>query len=138
MLNHIDIMGRLVKDPELRTTNNGKKVVTFTIACDRDLQDVTDFFDCVAWEKTGEFVQKHFFKGKMAIVSGSAQIRKYEDRDGNKRTSWEINASRVYFGDDKRRDDGFQQMDGGPVQYAAKPDPYAEAYTYDSDGRLPF
>lgn len=104
MLNHIVILGRLVKDPELRYTQSNTPVASFTVAVDRDFGEdkQTDFIDCTAWRKTGEFVSKHFQKGSMIVVSGRLQSRKWEDKDGNKRTSWEINAENVYFGGDKK------------------------------------
>ena len=102
MLNHITIMGRLTRDPELRRTNSGTAVCSFTVACDRDFGDKeTDFIDCVAWKGTGEFVSNHFAKGKMIVVSGRLQIRKWTDKDGNKRQTAEINADNVYFGEAK-------------------------------------
>ena len=91
MLNHIVIMGRLVRDPELRRTGSGVAVASFTIAVDRDFgknengEKETDFLDCVAWRQTGEFVSKYFTKGRMAVVSGRLQIRSWNDKDGNKR-----------------------------------------------------
>jgi single-strand DNA-binding protein len=101
-LNHIDIMGRLVSDPELRRTPSGVAVASFTIACDRDFgQKETDFFDITAWRQTGEFVSKNFSKGKMIVVSGRLQIRKWTDKDGNKRSAPEIVAENVYFGEKK-------------------------------------
>lgn len=109
MLNHINIMGRLTKDPELRRTQSGVAVASFTIACDRDFskEKETDFIECVAWGKTGEFVSKHFSKGRMAIVSGRLQIRKWQDKDGNKRTTAEVVAENVYFGDSKKENADF-------------------------------
>ena len=103
MLNHITIMGRFTKDVELRRTNSGTAVSSFTLACDRNFskEKETDFIECVAWGKTGEFVSKHFSKGRMAIVSGRLQIRKWQDKDGNKRQSAEVVADNVYFGDSK-------------------------------------
>ena len=105
MLNHIVIMGRLVQDPVLRTTQSGVNVASFTVAVDRDFAGrdgsdrQTDFIDCVAWRQTGEFVSKYFQKGRMIVVSGRLQSRKWQDRDGNNRTNWEIQADNVYFGD---------------------------------------
>ncbi|MCD8087838.1 MAG: single-stranded DNA-binding protein [Oscillospiraceae bacterium] len=110
MLNHIDLMGRLTRDPELRYTQSNTPVATFTLAVDRDFADKTtgqrptDFIDCVAWRQTGEFVSKYFSKGSMAVVSGRLQIRDWTDRDGNKRRSAEIVVDNVYFGESKRRD----------------------------------
>lgn len=106
MLNHIVIMGRLTKEPELRMTQQQTAVTSFTIACERDYQSdkQTDFIECVAWRHTAEFVSKYFKKGQMAVVSGRLQSRKWEDRDGNKRINWEIVADSVYFGESKRSD----------------------------------
>ena len=106
MLNHISIMGRITKDIELRRTPAGVPVASFTVAVDRDFKDSngqkeTDFIDCVAWRGTGEFVERNFSKGKMIIVAGRLQIRKWEDKNGNKRNSAEIVADNVYFGDSK-------------------------------------
>ena len=102
MLNHIIVMGRLVKDPELRQTNNGISVATFTVAVDRDYGEdkSTDFIPCVAWRGTGEFVSKYFSKGQMAVVSGRLQNRTWE-KDGVKHTTSEIIADNVYFGQAK-------------------------------------
>ena len=110
MLNHITIMGRLTRDPELRRTGSGIAVARFTLAVDRDFspkdggERETDFIDCVAWRQTGEFVSKYFTKGRMAVVSGRLQIRNWNDKDGNKRRSAEVVADNVYFGDSKRDD----------------------------------
>jgi len=111
MLNHIVIMGRLTRDPELRTTQSGVSVTSFTVAVDRDFggrdggERQTDFVDCVAWRSTGEFVSKYFHKGSMIVVSGRLQSRKWQDREGNNRVSWEINADNVYFGESRRESD---------------------------------
>lgn len=108
MLNHIDVMGRFVRDPELRNTQSGVAVVSFTLAVDRDYKNgdekVADFIDCTAWRGTAEYVSKYFTKGRMAVVSGSLQSRKWEDKEGNKRISWEIQAQNVYFADSKKSD----------------------------------
>ena len=112
MLNHIVIMGRLTRDPELRRTGSGIAVASFTLAVDRDFapkdggERETDFIDCVAWRQTGEFVSKYFTKGRMAVVSGRLQIRGWTDKDGNKRRSAEIVADNVYFGDSRRDSEG--------------------------------
>ena len=111
MLNHITIMGRLTRDPELRRTGSGVAVASFTVAVDRDFggrdggEKETDFIDCVAWRQTGEFVSKYFTKGRMIVVSGRLQIRPWTDKDGNKRRSAEVVADNVYFGDSKRDGD---------------------------------
>ena len=110
MLNHIVIMGRLARDPELRRTGSGVAVTSFRLAVDRDFapkdggERETDWIDCVAWRQTGEFVSKYFTKGRMAVVSGRLQIRNWTDKDGNKRSSAEVVADNVYFGDSKRDD----------------------------------
>ena len=111
MLNHITIMGRLVRDPELRRTGSGVAVASFTVAVDRDFggrdggEKETDFIDCVAWRQTGEFVSKYFTKGRMIVVSGRLQIRSWTDKDGNKRRTAEVVADNCYFGDSKRDGD---------------------------------
>ena len=111
MLNHITIMGRLTRDPELRRTGSGIAVASFTVAVDRDFggrdggEKETDFIDCVAWRQTGEFVSKYFTKGSMIVVSGRLQIRPWTDKDGNKRRTAEVVADNCYFGDSKREGD---------------------------------
>ena len=119
MLNHITIMGRLTRDPELRRTGSGIAVASFTLAVDRDFsprdggERETDFIDCVAWRQTGEFVSKYFTKGRMAVVSGRLQIRSWTDKDGNKRRTAEVVADNVYFGDSKRDSDNSGASYGG-------------------------
>lgn len=131
MLNTITIMGRLTKDPEMRTTQSGIHVTSFTLAVDRDYaQDgkrETDFINCVAWRGTAEFVSKYFGKGSMAVVSGRLQIRKYQDKNGNDRYAAEILASNVYFGESKK--------DKGTTVKAPENVPYEEL---DEDMDLPF
>ena len=118
MLNHIVIMGRLTRDPELRRTGSGIAVASFTLAVDRDFspkdggERETDFIDCVAWRQTGEFVSKYFTKGRMAVVSGRLQIRSWTDKEGNKRRTAEVVADNVYFGDSKRDDQGGSSYSG--------------------------
>ena len=112
MLNHITIMGRLTRDPELRRTGSGVAVASFTVAVDRDFgknengEKETDFIDCVAWRQTGEFVSKYFTKGSMIVVSGRLQVRSWTDKDGNKRRTAEVVADNCYFGESKRNDGG--------------------------------
>lgn len=102
MLNDITIMGRFVRDPEQRYTQTDKTVANFTLAVPRDAdRDKTDFIDCVAWDKKADFVCNYFQKGQLAIVNGRLQIRSWEDKDGNKRTSAEVVANNVYFGGGK-------------------------------------
>ena len=118
MLNHITIMGRLTRDPELRRTGSGIAVASFTVAVDRDFggrdggEKETDFIDCVAWRQTGEFVSKYFTKGRMIVVSGRLQIRSWTDKDGNKRRTAEVVADNCYFGDSKRDDQGGSSYGG--------------------------
>ena len=119
MLNHITIMGRLTRDPELRRTGSGIAVASFTVAVDRDFggrdggEKETDFIDCVAWRQTGEFVSKYFTKGRMIVVSGRLQIRSWTDKDGNKRRTAEVVADNCYFGDSKRDADSGNSSYGG-------------------------
>lgn len=141
MLNTITLQGRLTKDPELRTTQSGVSVTSFTLAVERDYTQgtakETDFVDCVAWRQTGEFVSKYFTRGQMALVTGRLQSRKWQDRDGNNRTNWEVNADHVYFGEAKKRESSaFEEMPAG----TGKDNPFAGGYgqmTVD-DGVLPF
>ena len=119
MLNHITIMGRLTRDPELRRTGSGIAVASFSLAVDSDYspkdggERETDFIDCVAWRQTGEFVSKYFTKGRMAVVSGRLQIRSWTDKDGNKRRTAEVVADNVYFGDSRRDSDNSGSSYGG-------------------------
>ena len=153
MLNHIVIMGRLTRDPELRYTQSQTPVASFTVAVDRDFggrdggEKQTDFIDCSAWRQTGEFVSKYFRKGSMIVVSGRMQSRKWQDRDGNNRTSWEVSADNVYFGESRRRDDegrdSYAPTSYGGNSYdnnrsASAPAPSAFAELGDDDGELPF
>ena len=132
MLNHITIMGRLTRDPELRTTQSGVNVASFSVAVERDFggrdggERQTDFIDCVAWRQTGEFVSKYFHKGSMIVVSGRLQSRKWQDREGNNRTNWEIQADNVYFGDSKRESDGgySQNSYGGQSSFSNQSNSY--------------
>ena len=135
-LNHITIMGRLTRDPELRRTGTGVAVTSFTLAVDRDFgpkdggEKETDFIDCVAWRSTGEFVEKYFKKGSMAVVSGRLQIRSWTDKDGNKRRSAEILADNVYFGEAKKSDSYNTAAPSAPAQDFAMIE--------DDDAQLPF
>lgn len=112
MLNHIVLMGRLTRDPELRRTGSGIAVASFRLAVDRDFapkdggEKETDFIDVVAWRSTAEFVSRFFTKGRMAIVEGKLQTRDYTDRDGNRRYATEVVADNVYFGDSRRDNEG--------------------------------
>lgn len=142
MLNHIVIMGRLTMEPELRRTNSGKAVASFTVAVDRDFsqgdQKETDFIKCVAWQKTGEFVSKYFQKGSMIVVSGRLQIRGWTDKDGNKRRTAEVVADSVYFGESRKQEThtGFVQNDSVPATYSTSSQDYA--LLDDDDAQLPY
>ena len=149
MLNHIIVMGRLTRDPELRRTGSGVAVASFTVAVDRDFspkdggERETDFIDCVAWRQTGEFVSKYFTKGRMAVVSGRLQIRSWTDKDGNKRRTAEIVADNVYFGDSKRDGETGNSFGAAPASfggYAAPAAPSASDFAMldDDDAQLPF
>lgn len=155
MLNKIFIMGRLTRDPELRRTQSGTAVASFSLAVDRDYKNAdgtkeTDFIDIVAWRSSAEFVSKYFAKGRMAVVEGRLQMRDWQDRDGNKRRSAEVVADNVYFADSRR--DGEQSGGYAPASsgYAPAPSSYAPpanqssapvsdfAELSDDDGELPF
>ena len=157
MLNHIVIMGRLTRDPELRYTQSQTPVASFSVAVERDFtpkdgsERQTDFIDCVAWRSTAEFVSKYFQKGSMVAVSGRLQMRDWTDRDGNKRRSAEIVADNVYFGESKRsreENSGYAPRGGydAPQQsgynarssYDAPSAGSAFAELDDGDGELPF
>ena len=158
MLNHITIMGRLVRDPELRRTGSGIAVASFTVAVDRDFggrdggERETDFIDCVAWRQTGEFVSKYFTKGRMIVVSGRLQIRSWNDKDGNKRRTAEVVADNCYFGDSKRDGESTGSYGGntyGGNAYSAPAPSYGGysapaapasdfAMLEDDDAQLPF
>lgn len=145
MLNRIVIMGRLTREPELRRTGSGVAVTSFTVAVDRDFapkdggERETDFIDCVAWRGTGEFVDKYFSRGSMAVVAGRLQIRQWTDKEGNKRHSAEIVADNVYFGDSKRKSES-----GGNEQIASSVNDYnytpQQEFTEidDDDSQLPY
>ena len=152
MLNKIFIMGRLTRDPELRRTQSGTPVTSFSLAVDRDFKSQsgekeTDFIDVVAWRSTAEFVAKYFTKGRMAVVEGRLQMRDWTDKDGNKRRSAEVVADNLYFGD-SRRDNGGEggSYTGGNSGYSAPAGGYAApvggasgfAEIDEEDGDLPF
>ena len=153
MLNRIILMGRLTRDPELRRTQNGTAVTSFSLAVDRDFKSQsgereTDFIDIVAWRSTAEFVSKYFVKGRMAVVEGRLQIRDWTDREGGKRRSAEVVADNVYFGDSKRDgggDGGYESAQsrggyGSAAERGSTPvDSQADfAEIGEEDGQLPF
>lgn len=137
MLNRVCIMGRLTRDPELRRTQNGTAVTSFSVAVDRDFKSresgekATDFIDVVAWRQTAEFVCQYFTKGRMVVVEGRLQIRDWKDKDGNNRRSAEVVADNIYFGDSKR-------ADATEPQYAAESAAGGFAEISEDDGELPF
>ena len=153
MLNHIVLMGRLTRDPELRYTGSNIPVASFSVAVDRDFgrgengEKQTDVINVVAWRQTGEFVSKYFTKGSMIVVSGRLQIRDYTDRDGNRRTAAEVVADNVYFGEGRRREDGSEPARGGYAPRTPSQESYERASSAarstfedlsDDDGELPF
>lgn len=151
MLNKWIGMGRLTRDPELRQTQGGTSVVSFTIAVDRDFkgsggEKETDFIDVVAWRNTAEFVAKYFSKGRLAVVEGRLQIRTWTDNDGNKRKRVEIVADNVYFGDSKKdagNGDSYRADSHGGSSYGSGSAPYPGsdgnfAEVDEDDGELPF
>ena len=148
MLNRIILMGRLTRDPELRHTQTGTAVASFSLAVDRDFRNRdsgekgVDFIDVVAWRNTAEFVSKYVTKGRMAVVEGRLQIRDWTDREGGKRRSAEVVADNIYFGDSKRDGEtggaSFSRP-AAPADYGMPPvggDQFAELA--DDDGELPF
>ena len=150
MLNKIILMGRLTRDPELRRTQSGTAVTSFSLAVDRDFKSQngdkeTDFIDIVAWRSTAEFVSKDVTKGRMAVVEGRLQIRDWTDREGGKRRSAEVVADNVYFGDSKRdaaSDGGYAPAYSAPAGRApmmAPSDGHSDfAEIGEEDGELPF
>lgn len=130
MLNHIDLLGRMTRDPELRRTGSGTAVASFTVAVDRDFapkdggERGTDFIDCVAWRSTGEFISKYFQKGSMIAVSGRLQIRSWTDKDGNKRRTAEVNVENAYFSGSK------SSKPEATVDYQTGAGPYDDTLKY--------
>ena len=137
MLNHSVIMGRLVRDPEIRRTNSGKAVCSFTIACDKPGKDSgASFIDCVAWEKTADFVSNYFMKGSAIIVEGRLETRQYETKDGQKRTATEVVVSQVHFCE-KKKDDALAT--GGTIPNGSIfPENHGNFEPLDNDAALPF
>lgn len=140
MLNKIFLMGRLTRDPELRRTQTGTPVASFSLAVDRDFKDKatgersTDFIDVVAWRQTAEFVSRYFTKGRMAVVEGRLQIRDWTDKDGGKRRSAEVIADGIYFAGAKAAPPSEGNADEGTLP----PPPAGDLQDLDDDGALPF
>ena len=140
MLNKIILMGRLTRDPELRHTQQGDAVASFTLAVDRDAKGqngerAVDFIDCVAWKGTGEMVAKYFAKGRMAVVTGRLYLEDWTDREGVKRRSAKVKVDQVYFGDSKKENQAAPaNMAPAGAGYGA-PSGFTEV---EDDGDLPF
>lgn len=139
-LNHIALMGRICNEIELRRTNTGVAVASFTLAVDRDFgkdgEKETDFVEIVCWKNTAEFVHKYFGKGRMIVVSGRLQIRTWTAKDGSKRRAAEVVADNVYFGDSKKDDSSGYT---GFVPNNAMPAPASDfAMLDDDDAQIPF
>ncbi len=141
MLNKVLLQGRLGADPELRTTTSGTEVATVNIAVDRDRKDVdgnrqSDWVTIVAWKGTAKFLAQYFQKGRVVIVDGRLQMRNWTDKEGNKRTSAEVVADNLYFGDSKQDPiNGLVQSMGGTSFGMPPSDTFAELA---DDGPLPF
>lgn len=144
-LNKIVIMGRFVRDPELRTTASGTEVANFALAVERDYsgrdgtEKVTDFIDVTVWGKTASFVSKYFTKGKMAVAVGSLQSKKWTDKDGNSKTFWSVNAEHVYFTgnkDDFSKQSEEMSEESLPLPHPTSGDDFAQLL--DDDSNLPF
>lgn len=141
MLNKVIIMGRLGRDPEVKYTQSGTKVASFSLAVDRDFKDKatgargTDWVDVVAWRQTAEFAAKYFRKGQMAVVEGRLQVRDYVDREGGKRRAVEVVADQIYFCGSKG-----QGTSEGNADEASLPAGNGAEYKDldDDDGELPF
>ena len=142
MLNCVTLMGRLTADPELRTTTSGKDVCTFSIAVERSYakqgeERVTDFIKIVVWQSTALFVSRYFTKGSMIAIQGSIQTRSYEDKDGKKRTAFEVLAREVSFCGEKSEGTANNTSNQAPSQsYSAPQDDFEEIDVDDED--LPF
>lgn len=143
MLNSINIMGRLTRAPELRHTLNGIPVASFTLACDRDYgkkdERETDFIDIVAWRHTGEFASTYFQKGQLVAVQGRLQSRKWTDKEGNKRISFEIVADRVHFAEGKKNNASTtDSSDKADSAFSARPASADDYDGFEDDNDLPF
>lgn len=152
MLNHITIMGRLTRDPELRYTQSQTPVSSFTLAVDRDYsgrdggEKQTDFIDCVAWRQTAEFVKKYFSKGGMAVVSGRLQLRDWTDNNGTKRRAAEVVVDNIYFGESKKSgstgvanpQQSYSAPSGNAASYGGYQQTFSDLPPDEDDGELPF
>lgn len=144
MLNCVTLMGRLVADPELRTTTTGKDVATFRIAVDRSYakqgeERQTDFITIVAWGSSALFVSRYFSKGSMIAIQGRIQTRPYEDNNGNKRTAFEVVASEVSFcGSKNEGNSNSEKPNNSPAIPTYTPAPSNEFEEIGADDDLPF
>ncbi|WMJ22794.1 single-stranded DNA-binding protein [Paludicola sp. MB14-C6] len=152
MLNRVILMGRLTADPELKSTPSGVSVTSFSIAVERNFADKStgsrqaDFINIVAWRQTAEFISRYFSKGRMIALEGSIQTRSYEDKNGNKRTAFEVVVDQAYFADSKQSDAGASKPSNNFPTPESFPEPakgtgfsigdFEEIDTDDSD--LPF
>ena len=142
MLNKIIVMGRLGRDPELRRTQAGTAVASFSLAVDRDFKDKTtgeracDWIDVVAWRQTGEFAARYLTKGRMVVVEGRRQMRDYTARDGSKRRAAEVVADSIYFADSRQT--APPPSEGNAYEAALPEGPSNELRDLDDDGELPF
>lgn len=139
-MNRVVLVGRLTKDPEVRTTPSGVTVCNFTVACDRPYvkqgeERQADFINCIAWRQTGEFVSKYFVKGNRIALDGSIQTRSWDDKNGNKRYATEVVVDHVEFAQSKG--EGNQPMGGGGYQTAAQPQTAPSEPAGDIDGFMP-
>lgn len=141
MLNEVNLMGRLTKDPELRRTESGVAVTSFRIAVERDTKakdaerPETDFFDCVAWRSTAEFIEKFFAKGRMIVVHGKLRQSGYTTKEGERRQTVEVKVANVYFGDSKKSN---ESGDTDSAQYVDNPSENNYETIEDEDAQLPF
>lgn len=145
MLNSVCLMGRLTRDPELRTTGKGTSVASFCVAVDRDTASngnrECDFIDCVAWGKTADFVSRYFTKGKMIAIDGRLSTRTWEDKDGKKRKNMEVTANSVYFCGDKSGSSAAPACNPGsynPAGWSPDPAPAPDFQLIETDEQLPF
>ncbi len=141
MLNNVNLMGRLTRDPELRHTQNNTPVASYTLAINRDFGEKdADFIDIVAWKKAGEFANSYFRKGMPVIVQGRLQSRKWTDKDGNNRTSVEVVADRQYFAESKSKNESAApQYSSGGGSYDEDSGGYSAFSELEgSDDELPF
>ena len=140
-MNKVVLVGRLARDPELRTTQSGTSVVSFTVACDRRFtrqgeERQADFINCVAWNKTAEFISRYFTKGMRIALDGRIQTRSYDDQNGNKRYITEVVAEDVEFAQSKN-ESGAGGYQAEAPSYASQAPSVPQAPSADIDGFMP-